>query len=119
MGRKKHEAPEGAGEGWVISYCDMVSLLVTFFLMMLTFSTKDTGEVTDVGVGILKGKGGVMPKLRGLSMYSTLDGLSLRFNERCSFAPGSAEPEPELRTNLERLAAILARHQLLCVIEGF
>src|SRR5689334_17960731 len=43
----------------------MISLLVTFFLMMMTFSTSSKGDVKSVGVGILKGRGGVFPNLTG------------------------------------------------------
>jgi chemotaxis protein MotB len=62
---KKHAEPESAGEGWLVSYCDMISLLVTFFLMMMTFSTSSKGDVKSAGVGILKGRGGVFPNLTG------------------------------------------------------
>src|SRR5687767_15441938 len=43
----------------------MISLLVTFFLMMMTFSTSSKGDVKSAGVGILKGRGGVFPNLTG------------------------------------------------------
>ena len=62
---KKHDEPEGGGEGWLVSYCDMISLLVTFFLMMMTFSTSSKGDVKSAGVGILKGRGGIFPNLTG------------------------------------------------------
>ncbi|HUR28785.1 MAG TPA: OmpA family protein [Planctomycetota bacterium] len=62
---KKHAEPESGSEGWLVSYCDMISLLVTFFLMMMTFSTASKGDVKSVGVGILKGRGGVFPNLTG------------------------------------------------------
>jgi chemotaxis protein MotB len=147
---KKQDEPEAGGEGWLISYCDMISLLVTFFLMMMTFSTKETGDVADVGVGIMKGKGGVWPKLMGLSsspaldpdeirdmaadldaagrdesgapalaMVEALDGLSLRFDDRCAFARGSAVLPLPLAENLRRLGEMLARHPVDCVVEGY
>lgn len=62
---KKHAEESGGGEGWLVSYCDMISLLVTFFLMMMTFSTSSKGDVKSAGVGILKGRGGVFPNLTG------------------------------------------------------
>src|SRR5688500_17263825 len=113
-------APEehGGGEGWLISYCDMISLLVTFFLMMLTFSSKHFGDVSGVAVGLLRGRGGIFPNLSGyvpqpapepasladvatriaklskdspdlaIGLMPHADGLSLRFDESCSFALG-------------------------------
>ena len=62
---KKHAEEHGGGEGWLVSYCDMISLLVTFFLMMMTFSTSSKGDVKSAGVGILKGRGGVFPNMTG------------------------------------------------------
>ncbi len=62
---KKHAEEPGGGEGWLVSYCDMISLLVTFFLMMMTFSTSSNGDIKSAGVGILKGRGGVFPNLTG------------------------------------------------------
>lgn len=37
----------------------MISLLVTFFLMMMTFSTSNQHNITESGIGLLKGRGGV------------------------------------------------------------
>ncbi|HTF90802.1 MAG TPA: OmpA family protein [Planctomycetota bacterium] len=62
---KKPPEPEAGSEGWLVSYCDMISLLVTFFLMMMTFSTSSKGDVKSAGVGMLKGRGGVFPNLTG------------------------------------------------------
>lgn len=58
MAKKK---PEEAAhiESWLVSYCDMISLLVTFFLMMMTFSSKEEFDVHQVGIGLLNGRGGV------------------------------------------------------------
>ena len=81
---KKHDEPEGGGEGWLVSYCDMISLLVTFFLMMMTFSTSSKGDVKSVGVGILKGRGGVFPNLTG-------------------YPAGDAPPEPILNSIAEAI----------------
>ncbi|TAJ11943.1 MAG: hypothetical protein EPO68_14055 [Planctomycetota bacterium] len=147
---KKHEEEPGGGEGWLISYCDMISLLVTFFLMMMTFSTKDSGDVAEAGIGVMKGKGGIWPKLVGTStsetldpeelrelaaaldaaardekgeptiaMQPALDGLSLRFDDRCSFARGSAKVGSALQANMRRLGEMLARQPVDCVIEGY
>jgi chemotaxis protein MotB len=58
MAKKKQEEHAHA-ESWLVSYCDMISLLVTFFLMMMTFSTKDHFDVKEAGVGLLRGRGGI------------------------------------------------------------
>lgn len=59
MARAKKQEEAAHSESWLVSYCDMISLLVTFFLMMMTFSTSASGDVKEVGVGLLKGRGGM------------------------------------------------------------
>lgn len=59
MSRKKKPEEHSHSESWLVSYCDMISLLVTFFLMMMTFSTKESADVREVGVGLLRGRGGI------------------------------------------------------------
>ena len=87
MGRKKQEE-HAHSESWLVSYCDMISLLVTFFLMMMTFSTKDEYDVREVGIGLLSGRGGV-------------------WNDAMSF-PGQREVDPGVVDALSRdLAALL------------
>lgn len=59
MARPKKQEEHGHSESWLVSYCDMISLLVTFFLMMMTFSTSNQHNMTESGIGLLKGRGGV------------------------------------------------------------
>ncbi len=58
MAKKKQEEAAHS-ESWLVSYCDMISLLVTFFLMMMTFSSKEEFDVHQVGIGLLNGRGGI------------------------------------------------------------
>jgi chemotaxis protein MotB len=86
---KKHAEEHGGGEGWLVSYCDMISLLVTFFLMMMTFSTSSKGDITSAGVGMLKGRGGVFPNLTG-------------------YPAGDAPPPPILKTIADAIEGVRA-----------
>src|SRR5262245_47340727 len=111
----------------------MISLLVTFFLMMMTFSTHDQFDVKEAGVGLLHGGGGVWKnpvctatesqidadtisrlsrnlselvdeQKEHVSLRSVSDGFTISFDLASSFEPGAAELSPVLRANLERLA---------------
>ncbi|HKX46738.1 MAG TPA: flagellar motor protein MotB, partial [Planctomycetota bacterium] len=53
----EEEAP-GAPE-WIVTFTDMVSLLVTFFVLLMTFSSMNELEVLQVR-GVLHGKTGVL-----------------------------------------------------------
>jgi chemotaxis protein MotB len=90
MAKKKQDEP-GHSESWLVSYCDMISLLVTFFLMMMTFSTKDQFDVREVGVGLLRGRGGIWQNMMVL--------------------PQQHEVEPSVVNALARDLASLAKEQ--------
>ena len=146
MFRRKH-VDEGGTESWLMSYCDMITLLVTFFLMMMSFSSSEKGDLEEIGVGLLKGRGGVWPPMLGaasverldldvlesmardldelsdesggaIGLRGAIDGLVIQFDLESSFAPGSATPPPALVRHLERIAARLYPYDWTIVIEG-
>lgn len=64
----EEEEPEGAPE-WIVTFTDLTSLLVTFFVLLMTFSSF---EPTEREVMVIKGlqmlgKGGVIPHNKGRS----------------------------------------------------
>ena len=73
MGRRKKPEEHAHSESWLVSYCDMISLLVTFFLMMMTFSTKETADVREVGVGLLRGRGGIWSTNLYMPLHQEID----------------------------------------------
>ncbi|MFN0007789.1 MAG: flagellar motor protein MotB [Planctomycetota bacterium] len=149
MGRKKKPEEVAHKESWLVSYCDMISLLVTFFLMMMTFSTNTDNDVREVGLQLLGGGGGVLDgqtlpmaehidrdavatlaqelaeylDRRGSDESATIrrvkDGFSIGFDLDSSFAAGSAVPAAPLVANLRELAPILSHWTQLVVVEGF
>ncbi|MCB9880461.1 MAG: OmpA family protein [Planctomycetes bacterium] len=60
MGKKKaaEEAPEGAPE-WIVTFSDLVSLLVTLFIMLLAFSSQETHDLSRA-MNIMRGSFGVL-----------------------------------------------------------
>ena len=96
MARPKKQEEHGHSESWLVSYCDMISLLVTFFLMMMTFSTSNQHNMTEAGVGLLKGRGGVWQNALAFPAESTIDLLQLDLfaREMCSLmsVQGGGQP---------------------------
>ncbi len=52
----EEDPPQGAPE-WLVTFSDLVSLLVTLFIMMLTFTTSETDDLVQV-LDVLKGSFG-------------------------------------------------------------
>lgn len=169
MARKKQhaeEAPAGAPE-WIVTFSDMVSLLVTFFVMLMSFSTITTRDSMAIIAAFATSRGGVIESELGpdaveppesdrmsavhptrgaaqphtrpdealaenleemgqrlddehvaLDLSAISDGLRIAFDERGSFAPGSAEVPPELARSLGELARIFQAYDHLVVVEG-
>jgi len=148
-GRKRKPEEHAHRESWLVSYCDMISLLVTFFLMMMTFSTSTSNDIREVGLQLLDGGGGALEgktlpmaehvdpdavatlalelaqylDRRGVDEAATIrrvkDGFAIGFDLDSSFAWGSAAPPAPLVANLRELAPILGHWPQLVVVEGF
>ncbi len=60
MSAREHEeeAPQGAPE-WLVTFSDLVSLLVTLFIMMLTFTTQETDQLSKV-MDMIRGGFGIV-----------------------------------------------------------
>ncbi len=167
MAFEEEEESGGGAPDWIVTFSDMVSLLVTFFILLMTFSSLEHWDVFNVfgdieGTrGILRADGGksatdppaedlmsAMDARRGapvphsrpveelaenleemgqkktpedveIDLQDVADGLVLRFDERASFAPGSARVPPALRDALVDIAGVLEHYPHMILVEGF
>jgi chemotaxis protein MotB len=165
LGAKEPEAAAGAPD-WIVTFADMISLLVTFFILLMTFSTmesydafqttgnlfgsagvlrNDTGDTmtdppnVDVMAAMDAMRGAAVPHSRPaedllddlsleaarpddehaeVDLNAVADGLLIRYDERASFAPGSAEISPYLDVALRELSTILEHYPHMVVVEG-
>lgn len=74
-----------AGEGWVVTFADMMSLLMSFFVLMLSFSEQDAAKFKEVG-GSMEQAFGVQ---RDIVAYQMPKGTSIVARE---FSPGKPKP---------------------------
>lgn len=77
--RKKpggHGGGGGHGGAWVITFADLVSLLMAFFVMLLSFSVQDEQKIASVA-GSMKDAFGVQPENRRAGLIER-DGLPVR-----------------------------------------
>jgi len=43
--KKKHDADDGPSQGWMLTFCDLVTLLLTFFVMLNSMAVRDDRRV--------------------------------------------------------------------------
>jgi chemotaxis protein MotB len=88
-GRKKGHGDGGGGHGgqaWVISFADLMSLLMAFFVMLLSFSVQDQ-EKLNMAAGSVQNAFGIQP-------YSDMTGMIERLgNPKRDFLK-TVSPEP-------------------------
>ncbi|MFO1184167.1 MAG: flagellar motor protein MotB [Bauldia sp.] len=78
MARKKGHGGGGGGHGagWVVTFADLVSLLMAFFVMIVSFSTQDSQKVAQAA-GSIQDAFGIQPVQRPAGMIER-DGLPVR-----------------------------------------
>lgn len=54
---KKEEESNGAGMGWLVTFADLVTLLLTFFVLLLSMSSMDRSIIQEIVVHIVGAEG--------------------------------------------------------------
>jgi chemotaxis protein MotB len=86
MAKKKGHGGGGHGGAWVISFADLMSLLMAFFVMLLSFSVQDQ-EKLNMAAGSVQNAFGIQP-------YSDMTGMIERLgNPKRDFLK-TVSPEP-------------------------
>lgn len=129
-----------SGDDWLLTYSDMVTLLMTFFIVMLAASTtnsakyekvaqsmssafkgKSVSKVESQQASLQKNLNQIMtnPELKGLvTIKTTEDGVSIVFAEGVLFTSGSAKLEPDAYALLKKVAGNLRQTSYGLSVEG-
>src|ERR1700680_527090 len=93
MAKKKAQA-HGGGHGWVVTFADLMGLLVAFFVMLVAFSTQDQAKLNIVA-GSMRDAFGVQDKVR-YSGVIEVPGLPTRpkLKNAAPIAPEDASATP-------------------------
>ena len=98
MARRK-EGAHGGGHGWFVTFADLMGLLVSFFVMLVAFSTQDQVKL-QVVAGSMRDAFGVQDRVR-YSGVIEFDGLPTRpkLKNSAQIPPeeASATPAPDMR----------------------
>ncbi len=122
----QHPAHAEEGEGnWLVSYADMMTLLVGFFVILLSFSTVDQQKMEEAKRSITEEFGGtykvpfaemadrIREKLEKLGMGQDLvvkhtdEGVEISFRGTVFFASGSADIKSEAQGLVDKVIPII------------
>lgn len=96
MARRK-EAGHGGGHGWFVTFADLMGLLVSFFVMLVAFSTQDQAKL-QVVAGSMRDAFGMQDKVRYSGIIEVM-GLPTRpkLKNAAHISPeeASATPSPD------------------------
>lgn len=137
------EIPTSSGdgdEGWLTSYLDVLTLLITLFVLLLALTPPGEGEDSDSAVmstasavsslplaslatGIKPRHDGLQPRLAGInipgvSVSQGQEGVTLRIDDSLLFASGQAVLTAEGRGVVESLTEVLDSFDGLVSVEG-
>jgi chemotaxis protein MotB len=96
MRKKKHEEEQGGLERWLITYADLITLLLAFFILMYTMSKQDAKKYEEVAAhlrAIFSGNSGILAK--GSSSGKTP--MEVSFKGASDTAAIKAQLEKEIR----------------------
>ncbi len=114
MGKKKKKAPPAAPLGapeWVVTFTDMISLLVTFFVLLMTFSSLEASELVKVDSWLDRSPGVHKSKSSSLPTPPQDDMISETDYKRGALNPHS-RPSEELAENLAEMGQKKSDDQL-------
>src|SRR5262247_2695114 len=108
MARRK-DGGHGGGHGWFVTFADLMGLLVSFFVMLVAFSTQDQVKL-QVVAGSMRDAFGVQDRVR-YSGVIEIDGLPTRpkLKNAAPIPPeeASATPAPDMKGSQETYGAKL------------
>ncbi|MFG6665530.1 flagellar motor protein MotB [Halomonas sp. HNIBRBA4712] len=128
------ESPFTAGEGdegWLTSYLDVLTLLITLFVLLLALTpVGGDGEAAQTGGGLEPLSSGLLPRqsglspamaaldIQGVSVSQGREGVTLRVNDSLLFASGDAELTAQGEDVLERLGEVIDTFDGEVSVEG-
>src|ERR1700736_4439278 len=101
MAKKKRGAAHAGGRGWSVAFADLMGLMMSFFVMLVAFSTQDAQKLKMVA-GSMREAFGVQSEARYSGIIET-DGLPtpprLKNVEHISPEDASNPPSPDALDN--------------------
>ena len=111
--KKQEEDEAGGAPEWIVTFSDMISLLVTFFVMLMSFSTMEEREELLIADAFSNAEPGVVLNLKGHSAVEPpqRDRMRAIHPMRGALKPHTRPPEA-LQENLEEMGQKLDESHL-------
>src|ERR1700736_2696737 len=110
MAKKKRGDGHGGGHGWFVTFADLMGLMMSFFVMLVAFSTMDNNKLKIVA-GSMRDAFGVQTNVRYSGIVES-DGLPTRPKpknvDHISPEDSSAPPTPDDQNKSKESGARLA-----------
>ena len=104
MAKKKRGDAHGGGHGWFVTFADLMGLMMSFFVMLVAFSTMDNNKLKIVA-GSMRDAFGVQTNVRYSGIVES-DGLptrpKLKNVDHISPEEASATPTPDDNENITK-----------------
>lgn len=123
---KKEEGSSGAGMAWLVTFADLVTLLLTFFILLLSMSSMDRSRIHDVvvqvvgaeGMAPVKGAGKVPDKFQPI--VKALENPAAHYQDLYRFKdllfPDTVIPKEFLTSTFEKNIEIMIRPEGLALV---
>ncbi|NUP97104.1 MAG: flagellar motor protein MotB [Planctomycetaceae bacterium] len=111
----KHDAPEEAQQGapeWIVTFSDMISLLVTFFVMLMSFSTMEEQEAAVIVGAFGQNTGGILEGNPNTTATSPPRERMLATHPLRGATKPHSRPAEELPENLEEMGQKLTEQHV-------
>ena len=113
MGKKKAEEKPAGAPDWIVTFSDMISLLVTFFVMLMSFSTMEEKEELLISQAFSNNTQGHVQNVKGHSAVEPPreDRMHAIHPMRGGLKPHARPPE-ELYENLDEMGQKATKEHL-------
>jgi chemotaxis protein MotB len=111
MAKKKRGDAHGGGHGWFVTFADLMGLMMSFFVMLVAFSTMDNNKLKIVA-GSMRDAFGVQTQVRYSGIVES-DGLPtrpmLKNTDHVTPEESSATPSPDQKNQTDGARNIVDR----------
>ena len=111
-----------AKSGWLVSFGDLVTLLITLFILVLVMNKSELSKVqvwsSELLDNTVRGLNISLDSFKYVSVKRTMQGIEVNIVTNSSFIKGGFEPVKTFRSELQRLGVILGKMPFLVKENG-